>query len=134
MKKIVLVLSLLLFACQNLHSSLPVQRITTAELDTLLNTTPPLVKLVDLRPNQEYMQGHITGSISLPYDTGHFDAMYQRLEWQTHNQIVFVDTYEHRALDAAQKMLNAGFTQVYILDGGFTLWESQGYAIEKEQQ
>ena len=133
---IFLVFAILTFiSCSNSNTdSMPpktLEKITATALKDLSGSDLNPLKIIDVRSDQEFKLEHIPSSISLPYDAGHFDAIYSRLDWDKTLLIVVVDDYEHRSLDAAQKLIQSGFTNVQILESGFVEWKANGFQIEK---
>jgi rhodanese-related sulfurtransferase len=131
MKKIIfLCLCFVLLGCQQGFSfkSDAFQKMLPSELKTKLDNHENF-KIVDVREYIDYEQGHIANAISLPYDSGHFQAQYQSFDWGKDILIVVVDTYEDRADDTAKILKNSGFTSVKVLKGGMMDWQKAKYTI-----
>jgi len=123
-------LCLTLFGCQQGFSfkADSFQKILPQELKTKLEKQENF-KIVDIRDSVDYEQGHIANAISLPYDSGHFQAQYQSFDWGKDIVIVIVDTYEDRAADTAKILKNSGFSSVKVLKGGMLDWQKAKYPV-----
>ena len=87
--------------------------------------------LIDVRMKMEYRKRHIEGAINLPRkkDMDKFIAT-------THDfRPVYVHcTTETRARQAAKLLIDSGFTNVFILEGGLNKWVSLNLPTEKGRQ
>ncbi|MEM0027431.1 MAG: sulfurtransferase [Ignisphaera sp.] len=128
--------------------------IPTNQLEVNLGT--PNLAIIDIRPPQEYLEGHIPGSINIPFDPFNSDWAVTRddliLELPppeqlfqtigkagiTSESIVVVvnkvDTAYNRA-DAtrvAVELIYAGIDNVAVLDGGINKWVKEERPLTKE--
>ena len=88
--------------------------------------------IIDSREPFEYEEGHIAGSISLPYDEAITDPV--RLETlQTDGKPLIVycggGTCE-LSLNLAWSLIEAGHPKVLVFMGGYPEWTDAGYPIE----
>lgn len=76
----------------------------------------PQARLMDVRTREEYDSGHLSGALHLDYlgeeFLDEFDRLDRNITW-----LVYCRT-GRRSLRVCTLMRNAGFTQVYQLDGG----------------
>ncbi len=79
--------------------------------------------LVDIRSFQEYMAGHLPNAVSIPYKE--LPYRYAELDFRTMT-VLYCETGLSCIL-AAQMLARLGFSDLYILAGGFATWE---YAVE----
>lgn len=101
--------------------------ISAAELQILLNASPPLL-LIDLATSREYASGHIPGAAWLIRSRMAVDLDCQRLP----DHVVFTASEPALCNYAARdlKTLAPG-TKISVLAGGTSSWIAQGYQLEK---
>ena len=76
------------------------------------------VQLIDVREKDEYNVGHILGARNLPYS-----MMKQRMgEIRKDQPIYLYDQKQAISARTALKLRKAGYTDIYILKGGFNDW------------
>ncbi len=93
---------------------------------TLLDADAEVV-IVDPRPTWSYGQGHIPGSLNIPF--GQLHAQLWKLEGagvivvagETHNDSV--------AIAMSKRLIKLGFSDVKTLRGGLTGWEDAGNSV-----
>jgi rhodanese-related sulfurtransferase len=85
--------------------------------------------LIDVREASEYASDHILGANLLPLAT--FDP--SLVTFDPNKTLVLYCQSGRRSTLAAQKLFEAGFTQVAHLKGGLPTWKNAGYATEKDQ-
>ena len=83
------------------------------------------VSIVDVRKPDEFSAGHLRDSKNIPIDN--LDKRVSELD-KTHPVLVVCQSGV-RASRAAGEFRRAGFGEVYILDGGYTEWRSQGLPV-----
>lgn len=82
---------------------------------------------VDVRTPAEYKSGHLPGSINIPYD----EMEKKKKTIPLDKPVVFYCTLSSwRAPYAANVMADAGYNNVYVLEGGASGWNSAGQVIE----
>lgn len=101
------------------------------------------MKVFDVRKKAEYVEAHIPGAISVPYDeksekVADFDAKKDKLDlskFPTDKNEPFV-TYCNgprcwKSYKASVLLVKAGYKKIYwYRDGGFPGWKSKGYPVE----
>jgi rhodanese-related sulfurtransferase len=76
------------------------------------------VKVLDVRSEEEYSQGHIKGSLFIP-----LDELESRLDELDKNQsFLVVCRTGSRSSQAAEVLKSNGFTSVYNLQSGLSAW------------
>ena len=83
------------------------------------------VSIVDVRKSDEFSAGHLRDSKNIPIDN--LDKRVSEFD-KTHPVLVVCQSGV-RASRAAGEVRRAGFGEVYILDGGYTEWRSQGLPV-----
>lgn len=89
-----------------------------AELRDIMDSES--VKVVDIRDLISFQQGHIPSSVRLDNDN------VQRFIDDTpkDSKVVVCCYHGNSSQNAAQFLAEQGFSDVYSLDGGFTMWQS----------
>jgi rhodanese-related sulfurtransferase len=99
--------------------------VTAEEAKDLIENIPDLV-IIDVSPL--YDQGHIPGAVNYYLGDGSLDEAIPSLDKDA-PYLVYCHT-DSVAIQAAQKLVDAGFTPVYRLEGNFRAWVDAGYAVE----
>jgi rhodanese-related sulfurtransferase len=100
--------------------------VTTAEARELIDENPDLI-IIDVSPN--YDKGHLPGAVNYYLGDGSLDAAIPMLDKNaTYLVYCHVDSV---AIQGAQKLVDAGFQNVYRLEGNYRAWVDAGYPIEK---
>lgn len=78
-------------------------------------------QLIDVRDKDSFNAGHIMGARNLPYET-----------WKMHEDVLRKDQpillYDHKkslSVRAANRLRKKGYTNIYILKGGYDNWEGK---------
>ena len=98
-----------------------------AGLTALVNRDNALV--VDLRPIADFEKGHIPGSKNV--QMSQFDPENKQLAPAKALPVVLVCKTGMTAGDAAKRLKNAGFQNVYVLDGGIGGWQQADLPLAK---
>ena len=99
-----------------------VQRLTPEQVKALLDRADD-VTIVDVRVPRDYLAGHLPAAVSLPYVQ--LASRYRLLD-SAATLLLYCQT-ERTSVLAAQQLARLGFSNLYILAGGFAGWR---YAIE----
>ncbi|MEO3756919.1 rhodanese-like domain-containing protein [Mycobacterium sp. B14F4] len=102
--------------------------IDSAELQSLMaSETPP--RVLDVRTPGEFETAHIPGAYNVPLDLlrEHREEILAHLD----QDVVLVCRSGQRAAQADEALRAAGLTNVHILDGGVTAWESKGFVMNR---
>jgi rhodanese-related sulfurtransferase len=91
----------------------------------LIDNTPELV-IIDVSP--KYDEGHLPNSVNYYVGDGSLDDALQVLN---KNSIYLVYChFDSASILGAEKMVKAGFKNVYRLEGNYAAWINAGYPIE----
>jgi phage shock protein E len=102
--------------------------ITPAELAERLGT-PAAPLILDVRSPREYAAGHIPTAISIPYPR--LSDRLGDLEIDKSDEVVVYCLSGKRSTLSRQKMAQAGYTDVRILEGQFRAWRKGDYPVEQ---
>ena len=96
--------------------------ISVSDANAMIQDVPGLL-VVDVRTPGEFSQGHIQGAINIPL----FDLPVKMSGLDQSKPILVYCQTGVRSAQAASLLVNAGFTEVYDMDGGLNAWTSAGY-------
>jgi rhodanese-related sulfurtransferase len=99
--------------------------VTAAEAKELIDTKPDLI-IIDVSPN--YDNGHIPGAINYYIGNGSLDDAIPTLD-KNKEYLVYCHV-DSVSISGAQKLIDAGFSTVYRLEGNYQAWVDAGYPIE----
>ncbi len=86
----------------------------------------PEIFVIDVSPL--YNQGHLPGAISAPLSDGTLDKLIPT--WNMTGTYLVYCHADEPAMQGAQKLVDAGFMNVYRLQGNYTAWIEAGYPVE----
>jgi rhodanese-related sulfurtransferase len=98
--------------------------VTVADVVRMRQESP--VQIVDVREPNEWAGGHIPDAIHIPLG----QIALRQNELKRDVPIVTVCRSGHRSLNAAELLLNAGFTNVSSMAGGMIAWSKAGQPIK----
>lgn len=87
------------------------------------------VKVLDVRTDEEWARGHITGAEQMNFYEENFDGELDSLP-KDETYLVYCHS-GGRSAKTLHKMKQMGFEKVYNLDGGITAWQSAGKEVEE---
>ncbi|TYB75729.1 rhodanese-like domain-containing protein [Bizionia myxarmorum] len=129
MKKILyfslLVCTMVLVGCKNEPKNDAIQVVTSEEMQALLEMDN--VQLLDVRTPEEYAEGYIPDFQNIDFLSPTFDQDILKLDKD--KPVILYCRSGGRSAKCAQKMVDAGFTKVYDLQGGISKWEHDGFEI-----
>jgi rhodanese-related sulfurtransferase len=96
------------------------------EAKALIDSTPDLV-IIDVSPN--YDQGRIPGAINYYLGDGSLDDAIPTLD-KTKTYLVYCHV-DSVSIAGATQLIEAGFENVYRLEGNYAAWVDAGYPVEK---
>jgi rhodanese-related sulfurtransferase len=99
--------------------------LSAAEAKQLIDDNSDVI-IIDVSP--DYAAGHLPGAVSYYLGDGSLDAAIPTLDKDA-TYLVYCHA-EGPARTGAQKLVDAGFTDAYRLDGDYAAWVAAGYAIE----
>ena len=85
------------------------------------------VFLLDVRTQEEYNEGHISGSTLIPVQ-----ELEARLNELPRNKKILVYCRSgNRSVTASETLVKNGFAQIFNMKGGITEWKNAGYDVVK---
>ena len=94
------------------------KKITAQDLINLTNQDK--VKLIDLRSTADFDDGHITGSINIPY--ANLDDRVHEIKKYEGISLVLICENGSQSANAGEKLQNLGHKETLILSGGINNW------------
>lgn len=120
---IVALVSISAFACKSEQKNqAKITDITTEELNTFEN-----VQLVDVRTPEEYANGYIMDAVNINVKSDDFLSQVESLDKS--KAVVVYCMAGVRSTSAAEKLVEAGFTNIYNYKGGFGEWRDKEQPI-----
>lgn len=86
--------------------------------------------LIDVRTSEEIAEGKIAGSLELDYFLPSFQSKVDELSKD--EEIYIYCAVGARSREAAEMLIQQGFTKVYHLSGGIQAWAQKGLPIVQE--
>jgi phage shock protein E len=83
--------------------------------------------VVDVRTPEEFASGHIDGAINIELGSPGFDDLLEQMDRDA-TYAVYCQS-DNRSGQAVQRMVEAGLTSVYHLDGGIVAWVESGREV-----
>ncbi len=115
---------------QDIRSNFPdVTQLTIAEYRSRAADASPAPLLVDVRPDAEWDVSHLPGARHIPAGA-EFVRGFEGVARD--REIVLYCSVGWRSSEAAQLLMDAGFTNVENLEGSIFEWANAGYELETE--
>jgi len=106
--------------------------ISPFEVNQLLSDDE-MVKLLDVRENFEFDEGHIDRAVNLhPEDIA--EEALNKLNFAKEEQIIIYDLSGKESTQVYEMMGRMGYTNIKIMNGGITHWVEEGFDTEMETQ
>ncbi len=99
--------------------------ISVVDAKDLIDSTPDII-IIDVSP--VYADGHLPNAVSYPLGDGSLDDAIPMLDMDV-TYLVYCHT-DAASMEGAQKLIDAGFENVYRLEGNYAAWVDAGYMIE----
>ena len=115
----------LLSGCLQQETGATYTDVSPAEAKKLIEETPDLV-IIDVSPF--YSHGHIPGAVNYYLADGSLDEAIPSLD-KNRTYLVYCHS-DAVSIQAAQKLIDAGFETVYRLEGNYQAWVDAGYDVE----
>ncbi len=136
MKKMIHIPLILLWLIGLLFSviafALEIPRVQPEELKRMIESGDSSFLVVDVQPKGAYDMGHIKGAVNFPWNPEIKGPVNLP---QGKSLILYCDCgHEEDSIDAARQLIeNWEYTDIKILEGGWSQWRKLGYPIEKSR-
>ena len=104
-----------------------VKELSPAGLTALINRETPL--LIDISPRDSFDKAHVPGSRHVAMSQ--FDHENKNLAKAKELPVVLICRSGQTASKAAQRLVKAGFSHVYVLAGGMSAWQEAQLPVAK---
>lgn len=88
------------------------------------------ILLVDIRSSSKYADGHIPGSIHIPFRSKKFDELLY--PYRDTPVLILYCSRGLKTEKAARIAEESGFTQIFILEGGLSSWKDRGLPVTSD--
>ncbi len=124
---LVLVSALLAFSA----SAAEIQKVKPDELKQMIEANKTDFVVVDAQPQGVYNMGHVKGAVNLPWAP---ELNSPKNLPKDKMLIIYCDcAHEEDATDTATQLMEKwGYTNIRLLEGGWSKWQELGYPIEKK--
>lgn len=102
--------------------------INPVQAKEMIDTNPDLI-VIDVSPN--YDEGHLPGAINYYVGGGELDGAIDSGALDPSAEYLVYCHFASASRLGAQKLVDAGFENVYRLEGEYGAWVDAGYTIEK---
>jgi 3-mercaptopyruvate sulfurtransferase SseA len=112
-------------------SAADVPLIKLEELKNLIESNDPNILVVDTQPKGVYDAGHIKGAVSFPWN---MEIRSPGNLPRNKTLIFYCDcAHEEDSLDVAEQLMRKfRYTNVKVLEGGWSKWQQLGYPVDKK--
>ncbi len=128
MKKTVFLFGLtaLLFftACKDNSTAQEIKVLTPQEFHDSIITKKD-IQLVDVRTDAEFEEGHLQDALNMDVMEADFSTEAEKLNLE--NPVYVYCRSGKRSAKAALILKDLGFKEIYDMQGGYLLWESEGF-------
>jgi len=109
--------------------SAELQHVSAEELKKLIESKAAIL-VVDVQPKGAYKIGHIPKAVNFPWAP---DIKSPGKLPKNKTLILYCDcSHEEDSTDTAQQLMSKfGYTDIKLLEGGWSKWQQSGYPVEK---
>lgn len=129
-----LLIVIMIFASRSGDSPAGVQNVTVEEAKKMIGKED--VFILDVRTPSEFNSSHIEGATLIPVANAFGSNLSQdnlleaRVDEVPRNKKILVYCRSgHRSTSASKILVNAGYSQVYNMEGGISAWTGAGYPV-----
>lgn len=125
---VLVAVALLVAACAGAGAPEPSAYVDVSpqEAKELIDKNPDLI-IIDVSP--AYAQGHLPGAVNYYLGDGSLDEAIPSLD-KNGKYLVYCHV-DSVSIAGAEKLVDAGFKNVYRLEGNYAAWVAAGYEVEK---
>ena len=124
--------ALILTAILSSASAQEIPRIEPEELKKLIDSKDPNILVVDTQPKGAYDLGHVKGAINFPWAP---ELKSPGKLPKNKTLVLYCDcAHEEDSMDTATQLKQKwGYTNLKLLEGGWSKWQELGYPIDKKE-
>lgn len=119
-RAIILISALVVFNSCSRGKANQIQVVSADEMQDKLRFND--IQVVDVQPRQEYKQSHLLNAQNILYDKN-FQKGLEKLD--KNKPVAIYCTSGVVSPEAAKILKEAGFTQIYVLEGGIKKWQGE---------
>jgi len=130
----VVLIAIMIFASRTGDSPAGIQNVTVEEAKKMVEQEDVFV--LDVRTPSEFNSSHIEGATLIPVTNAFGSSLSQndlleaRVDEVPKNKKILVYCKSgHRGASASKILVNAGYSQVYNMEGGFNAWTGAGNPV-----
>lgn len=131
---LILLIAIMVFALRSGDSPEGFKNVTVEEAKKMIEKED--VFILDVRTPSEFNSSHIEGATLIPVtnsggsNLGSDQLLEARIDEVPENKKILVYCRSgHRSTSASQILVNAGYSQVYNMEGGINAWTGVGYPV-----
>ena len=102
--------------------------LSAEDMQTLLQLDN--VQLIDVRTPKEFKGGHIQNAQNINFLSSTFTEKIKKLD--KNKPLIVYCRSGKRSAKSIRKLFEAGFTEIYDLEGGIIKWKQKGYKTKTE--
>ena len=111
------------------HQGLGGARQTPQGITHLMNREG--AQVIDLRDVTAFHEGHITGSMNIPY--ARLSKSLDKIQKYKDSPLILVCAMGQQSTQAMNKLKKQGFSKLYVLGGGLSAWKRASLPLKKER-
>ena len=116
MYRLITVFLIFIFSC-NFSDQQEINMISTSDL---INFKEKDYTLLDVRTADEFKVGYIPDAINIDYYSNSFNK--NLLSFEKNSKIIIYCRTNNRSVKTANILLDNGYTDIYVIEGGITSW------------
>jgi rhodanese-related sulfurtransferase len=112
-------------------SAADISQIAAAEVKNMIEARGTDFLVVDVQPKEVYDAGHVKGAVNFPWET---ELKNSGNLPKDKTLILYCDcTHEEDSTDTATQLMEKfGYTNVKLLEGGWSKWQQLGYPVDRK--
>lgn len=135
----VLLIAVMFFAPRSGYNPAGIKNVNVEEAKKMVGKED--VFLLDVRTPSEFKSSHIKGATLIPVINASGSGLSSdnlleaRIDEVPKNKKILVYCRSgHRSVSASKILINAGYEQVYNMEGGINAWITAGYPVESSEK
>jgi len=121
----------LMTGCSSSITDDSVETIRSQEMAQWVAASSPKQLILDVREPSDYAAGHIPGAHNYLLQNVRYDEEHPVLSTYSVIVVYGKGAGSARAIAMSKRLLSTGSKKVFLLEGGFAGWRSQGGAVEQ---